>query len=105
MKNTGEYGFKVLRGFKTDKQYSPGESVTADEAKSIPIRSRIALSNMGKIEFFAEPSGADVLIERVAQLEAENETLKEKIKALEAEAESQKKKPATRGRKPKGAEL
>jgi hypothetical protein len=103
MKNTGEYGFKVLRGFKTDKQYKPGDSVTADEAKEIPVRSRMALSNTGKIEFFAEPAADDACAVENAVLKAENEALKAKIAALEADAESQKKKPATRGRKPKGA--
>lgn len=103
MKNTGEFGFKVLRGFKTHKQYVPGDEVSANEAKNIPIRSRIALSNTGKIEFFAEPAGADALINRIAELEAENESLKAEIKVLKAEAGGEKKEPARRGRKPKGA--
>lgn len=102
MKNTGEFGFKVLRGFKMDKQYMPGDEITASEAKNIPIRSRIALSNTGKIEFFSEPAWADALVERVAELEAENELMKAKIEVLEAGSEGEEKAPVKRGRKPKG---
>lgn len=103
MKNTGEYGFKVLRGFKTDKLYKAGDDVMAEEAKGIPVRSRLALSNTGKVEFFSEPAGVDALIAEIEALKAENEVLKQKINVREANAEGKTKAPAKRGPKPKGA--
>ncbi len=58
----GQWGARVIRDFTHGERiYRRGEVVTAETMANIPLANRKALSNTGKIAFFAEPAPPEAL--------------------------------------------
>lgn len=61
MKNVGEYGGRVLRGFKGDGiGWIAGVIITPEVASKFPLTNRMALHTQGLVEWFAKPDAEEV---------------------------------------------
>jgi hypothetical protein len=61
MKNAGEYGGRVLRGFKGDGiGWIAGAIITPEVASRFPLTNRMALHTQGFVEWFAQPDVKEV---------------------------------------------
>ena len=57
MKNSGEYGGRVIREFKGDgTKFVSGAILKPEEVAHWPLNNRIALHKEGKIEWFGPPA-------------------------------------------------
>ena len=61
MKSMGEYGGRVLRGFKGDGiGWVAGGIITPEVANKFPLTNRMAMHTQGLVEWFAKPDTKEV---------------------------------------------